>query len=133
MAGQPGGDSCAAVPGKDQVRVAVHEAGQNRPAADVDVAVAGALRYLARVPHPGHPAVDSHQGGLRPAPERAFAQGGIVADQQPDVVEDRRADSHGRAHGHARALIAALRAPATSPTRRCWPRGQGAGRIPPHR
>ncbi len=61
---QPGGELRAAVAGKDQVSVAVHEAGQDGPAADVDEAVTGTLRHLARVPHPGHPAVDGHEGSL---------------------------------------------------------------------
>ena len=95
---QTGGELCAAVAGKNEVGMAVHEPGHKRPAGEVEIGVATAARYLARLPHPCDATVDGYKRAVGPAPERAVANGRVVGDEHPDVVENNRVSLRRRAH-----------------------------------
>ena len=92
LAGHPRRELRAALPGEDQVRVGVDEAGQHRPAAAVDGLVRG-----GRLPGgagPGHPAVVDDQGRAGQCGERPRSLARIivragVGDQFADVGDQR--------------------------------------------
>ena len=74
--GHPRGELRAALPGEDQVRVGVDEAGQHRPAAAVDGLVRG--RGLPGRAGPGHPAVIDDQGRAGQGGERSWSLARVI-------------------------------------------------------
>jgi hypothetical protein len=70
---------CAAA-GEDEVRVAVDEAGDDRPALGVNPRIGSAAGYLRARPGPGHDAAFEDHGCVADQPERALADTGIVGD-----------------------------------------------------
>ena len=111
-AGHPRGELRAALPGEDQVRVRVDEAGQDRPAAAVDDLVRG--RRLPGRAGPGDPAVVDDQGrvgqcGERPGPWPGSSSGPAVGDQFADVGDQRAHASHAtRRCPPVRSVLAAV-------------------------
>ena len=83
-AGHPRGELVAAVAREHEVRVRVDEARDHAPPLRVDPLV----RRGARALDGGDEAVLDHQRGVAEEPERALAEGLVVGDEQPDVVDD---------------------------------------------
>ncbi len=117
LPGHPGRELLRAVAGEDQVAVAVHEAGQHRPAARVDHLVGGGR--LGGRADPGDPAALDDQRRVGPsAPSRSRSALGVVGDELADVGDQRR--------GHSAPIASSSSRPISSSSPACRRPGRSA-------
>ena len=83
LPGQPRGELLRSVSREDQMRVTVDEARNHAATRGVDAAVGGRAPPL----HGGDTISIEHEGRPADDPQRPFAEGGVVGDQQADVLD----------------------------------------------
>ena len=79
-----GGELVGAIPGEDDVRVAVHEARDDAAPGRIESLVAGRARPFDR----GDRVALDHERGVADEPKRPLAQLRLAGDEETDVVDD---------------------------------------------
>ena len=105
-AGHPRGELVPAVAREHEVRVRVDEPRDHAPPLRVDPLVGGSARALDR----GDAPVIDHDSRVSDETKRALAQGLVVGDEQPDVVDD-------QGHASASRSAAGTSKPVCCPSR----------------